>query len=194
MATPAVWPALEQKLVDHYRSRFHPEAWHRVERALELARASHRGQTRAEGTPYVIHPIRTALILAVEVGVQNPELLSAALLHDVLEDTVMTADVMRLFVGDRVTGWVLALTKPSDAEGKKRYLERIAAADEEVRLIKCADRLDNVRGLHLVEDADRRRRYYDETRLRVLPLAERTHPYLAAELRAFCERFAAEPA
>ena len=181
---------VEQRLQDHYRSRYHPDIWKRGETALDVARAAHLGQTRVEGAPYVVHPVRAALILALEVKVRDPELLSAALLHDVLEDTYMTADVLELLVGKRVTGIVRVLTTPEDAEGKRRYLEALKEAPPEVRLVKLADRLDNVRGLHLVDELARQRKYLRETREHFLPLAEATHAYLAAELAVWCERFA----
>ncbi len=162
----------------------------RVRAAYELAARAHAGQRRAEGTPYIVHPLRVALILAEERGVHRADVVAAALLHDVLEDTDVAAGDIARCAGERVAAWVQALTKPpatgvDKAERDAAYFRALLTAPPEARLIKLADRLDNVRFLHLVRDPARCRDYRRETRRWLVPLAEHTDRWFARQLASF---------
>ncbi len=119
-----------------------------VHAALEKARAAHQGQVRngSGGMPYVEHPIAVAARLE-ELGVGD-EVLAAALLHDVIEDSETTLDELREPFGAEVAGLVGALTDDesidSYRERKAEHRERVAAAPADALAIYGADKLTNV--------------------------------------------------
>src|SRR5438067_10491661 len=82
----------------------------RVERAYRMAERAHRGQVRDEGSPFIEHPLRVALIVAEELGRPAADLVCAALLHDVVEDTPVTLAEVQESCGDTVAHWVELLT------------------------------------------------------------------------------------
>jgi (p)ppGpp synthase/HD superfamily hydrolase len=119
-----------------------------VRGALEKARSAHAGQVRngSGGMPYVDHPIAVAARLeAMGVG---DEVLAAALLHDVVEDSETTLDEVRELFGEQVAGLVGALTDDesidSYRERKAEHRERVAAAPDDALAIYGADKLTNV--------------------------------------------------
>jgi (p)ppGpp synthase/HD superfamily hydrolase len=122
-----------------------------VKGALEQARSAHAGQTRngSGGMPYVEHPIAVAALLD-ENGF-GEEVLAAALLHDVVEDSETTLDELRRLFGEPVAGMVGALSDDesmdSYRERKAEHRERVAAADRDALAIYGADKLTNVRTL-----------------------------------------------
>lgn len=119
-----------------------------VRAALEKARVAHRGQIRngSGGMPYVEHPMRVAALLD-EHGYRD-EVLAAALLHDVVEDSETTLEELHEQFGAEVAGLVGALTDDesidSYRERKTEHRERVAAADGEALAIYGADKLTNV--------------------------------------------------
>jgi (p)ppGpp synthase/HD superfamily hydrolase len=122
-----------------------------VRAALEKARTAHAGQVRngSGGMPYVEHPIAVAARLDEHGYVE--EVLAAALLHDVVEDSNTTLDEIRGEFGEGVAGMVGALTDDealdSYRERKAEHRERVAAADGEALAIYASDKLTNVRTL-----------------------------------------------
>jgi len=118
-----------------------------VRTALEQARSDHEGQIRngSGGMPYVEHPISVAARLD-EHGYRE-EVLAAALLHDVVEDSETTLDQLREGFGEEVAGMVGVLTDDESIESyrerKAEHRERVAAADPEALAIYGADKLTN---------------------------------------------------
>lgn len=118
-----------------------------VRNALEQARADHEGQVRngSGGMPYVEHPVTVAARLD-ELGYRE-EVLAAALLHDVVEDSETSLDELRERFGDEVAGYVGALTDDESIEAyrerKAEHRERVAAAAPEALAIYGADKLTN---------------------------------------------------
>jgi (p)ppGpp synthase/HD superfamily hydrolase len=129
-----------------------------VRAALEKARTAHAGQVRngSGGMPYVEHPIAVAALLE-EQG-YGEEVLAAALLHDVVEDSGTSLDEIRREFGEGVAGMVGALTDDealdSYRERKAEHRERVAAADGEALAIYAADKLTNVRTLREAYEAE----------------------------------------
>jgi GTP diphosphokinase / guanosine-3',5'-bis(diphosphate) 3'-diphosphatase len=122
--------------------------------AYNAAHAAHRGQTRKSGEPFVYHPLATADVLA-ELRL-DPTTISAALLHDVLEDTGVTKEELSKRFGDDVAEIVDGVTKlkrlPSGnlEEAQAESLRKMIVAmsrDVRVIIIKLADRLHNMRTL-----------------------------------------------
>jgi len=143
----------------------------RIRIAYDLAKYSHRGIAREDGSRYFEHVRNTALIIFDEAKLQNnPDLLIAALLHDAVEDAtifgsqkeVSTSDWMeeaglRLqhIFGPYVSEMVTSVTKPKidgktiidKKDMKEAYLEQLRNASPEAILVKMADRLHNLRTL-----------------------------------------------
>lgn len=123
------------------------QRWPLVRAALEKARTAHEGQVRngSGGMPYVEHPMRVAALL--DEHDYRQEVLAAALLHDVVEDSETTLEELRAEFGDEVAGLVGALTDDesidSYRERKTEHRERVAAADGEAMAIYGADKLTN---------------------------------------------------
>ncbi len=150
-----------------------------VGRALDLAVEAHRAQTRASGEPYVTHPIAAAQILA-ELGI-DPVAVSAALLHDVPEDTEFGLTDLEERFGPEVAHLVDGVTKLSkfsthsheqqQAENIRKMF--LAMADDiRVVLIKLADRLHNMRTLGYLS-LEKQQRIARQTLEIYAPLAER---------------------
>jgi len=119
--------------------------------AIELAARAHHNQVR-KGTeiPYIVHPLAVATML---IRVHSPEpVVIAALLHDVVEDTPVTAREILSRFGPEVADLVTALSEPdknASWEDRKahtiEYLEKRATAD--VLIVALADKLDNIRAI-----------------------------------------------
>lgn len=119
-----------------------------VRAAYEKARIAHEGQVRngSGGMPYIEHPVRVAALLD-EQG-YGEEVLAAALLHDVIEDSDTTLGELHEKFGGEVAGMVGAMTDDesidSYRERKAEHRERLAAADGRAMAIYGADKLTNV--------------------------------------------------
>ena len=154
--TPADFTSPEvlyNKLIETIR-QYHPSSdLSDIERAYKVAKEAHEGQFRKSGEPYIIHPLCVAIILA-ELELDKESII-AGLLHDVVEDTVMTSeDVAREF-GDEVALLVYGVTKLTQLNYQHDKIEVQAenlrkmflamAKDIRVIMIKLADRLHNMR-------------------------------------------------
>ncbi len=116
--------------------------------AVAFAARAHRHQLRKDGqTPYVSHPIRVAWIANQVFGVTDCQVLTAAVLHDTIEDTTTDGDDIIERFGPDVHRWVVALTKDKrlpEAEREPAYAAALAAGGWQVHLCKLADIYDNL--------------------------------------------------
>ncbi len=157
--------ALYEELINRVR-KYHPsDDISLIEKAYQTAYDAHRGQVRKSGEPYIIHPLYVSIILAdLEL---DKETIVAGLLHDVVEDTIMTDEEIKEQFGADVALLVDGVTKlekinfhgensddrDRDAEKLERQAENLRkmflamARDIRVILIKLADRLHNMRTL-----------------------------------------------
>ena len=161
--------------------KYHPSAdISLIEKAYRIAYDAHQGQVRKSGEPYIIHPLCVAIILAdLEM---DKETIVAGLLHDVVEDTVMTDEEIRKEFGDEVALLVDGVTKLGqlsyDADKVEVQAENLRkmflamAKDIRVILIKLADRLHNMRTLKYMTP-EKQREKAKETMEIYAPLAQR---------------------
>ncbi|MFJ2112771.1 MULTISPECIES: RelA/SpoT family protein [unclassified Streptomyces] len=164
-------------VADAHRAH-HPDADLAVLRkAYVLAEASHRGQYRKSGEPYITHPLAVTLILA-ELGAETTTL-TASLLHDTVEDTEVTLDLVRAEFGDEVCYLVDGVTKLEKvdygaAAEPETFRKMLVATGNDVRVmsIKLADRLHNMRTLGVMRP-EKQARIAKVTRDVLIPLAER---------------------
>jgi guanosine-3',5'-bis(diphosphate) 3'-pyrophosphohydrolase len=150
-----------------------------VQQAFELAKKAHAPQKRSSGEPYITHPVAVATILAKKH--LDAEGIMAALLHDVIEDTEISKDVISERFGKNVAELVDGVSKltqikfESKAEAQAANFRKMMMAmskDIRVILIKLADRLHNMRTLdHL--PARKRHRIAKETLEIYAPIANR---------------------
>ena len=149
-----------------------------VDRAFEVARVAHHGQTRDEGTPYIIHPVRVAATLVNELCIFTPRLICAALLHDVIEDSSASRAQIAQEFGEEIAEVVWLLTKFEDVS-LGDYLSAIEARDETgAPIVKLCDRLDNLRFLTCSPRTEKIHRYIRTTEAYYLPMAARTNAYV----------------
>ena len=136
--------------------KYHPSAdLSLIEKAYRMADGAHKGQVRKSGEPYIIHPLCVAIILAdLEL---DKESIAAGLLHDVVEDTIMTKEELAGEFGGEVALLVDGVTKLGQLNYSADKIEEQAenlrkmflamARDIRVILVKLADRLHNMRTL-----------------------------------------------
>jgi GTP pyrophosphokinase len=149
-----------------------------VELAYNFAKEAHRGQKRISGEPYFFHPYFAALILA-EINM-TPEMIVAALLHDVPEETNITVEDIKKEFGPDVAFLVEGVTKVGKVKyrGVERYIENLRkmfvamAMDLRVIIVRLADRLDNLRTLY-VHSREKQVRISQESLEIYAPIANR---------------------
>ena len=148
-----------------------------IERAYTAAERAHEGQLRRSGEPYITHPVAVAQILA-DLGI-GPKTVSAALLHDTVEDTEYTLDELRADFGDEIGMLVDGVTKLDkvkygDSTQAETVRKMIVAMSKDIRvlIIKLADRLHNARTWGFVP-AETAARKATETLEIYAPLASR---------------------
>ncbi len=151
-----------------------------LNRAYVFSMQAHGKQVRASGDPYFSHPLEVAGILTNMK--MDCTTIAAALLHDAVEDTLASLDDIQKQFGPNVARLVDGVTKLSrielqtdQAKQAENFRKLVVAMSEDIRvlLIKLADRLHNMRTLHYLKDANKRRRIARETIEIYAPLAQR---------------------
>jgi GTP diphosphokinase / guanosine-3',5'-bis(diphosphate) 3'-diphosphatase len=148
-----------------------------IERAYATAERAHSGQKRKSGEPYITHPVAVAQILA-DLGI-GTRTLAAALLHDTVEDTDYTLDMLRKDFGDEVAMLVDGVTKLDklkygDSAQAETVRKMVVAMSKDIRVlvIKLADRLHNARTWGFVDEASATRKAQETLEI-YAPLAHR---------------------
>ncbi len=178
---------LFQELIDRVH-KYHPsDDISMIQKAYDVAAEAHKTQFRKSGEPYIIHPLNVALILAdLEL---DKETIVAGILHDVVEDTVMTDADLRKEFGDDVALLVDGVTKlesiPLSNENLNQSDEKLEMQAENLRkmflamakdirviMIKLADRLHNMRTLKF-KSPESQKRIAKETLEIYCPIAQR---------------------
>jgi guanosine-3',5'-bis(diphosphate) 3'-pyrophosphohydrolase len=156
----------------------------RLREAVAFAERCHGDQCRPTGAPYLEHLMEALEVLVRGAGVTDPEVLCAAVLHDVVEDTACTPADLTAAFGTQVAEFVGWVTIPEAAPGedkaavKEACLRRLRDAPRGAVLVKLADRASNVQTLRNLAPA-RQRSYYAQTVQHIVPLAA-TEPWFAA--------------
>ncbi len=166
-------------VLDTYR-KHHPDGDVELLRlAYDTAEAAHRGQLRKTGAPYITHPLAVARMLA-NVGLDAPTV-AAALLHDTVEDTDVTLEMLRERFGEEIAALIDGVTKLDRVRYTNREQAQAAtirkmvvamAQDVRVLIIKLYDRLHNIRTVYALRE-EKQRRVARETLDVYAPLAHR---------------------
>ena len=155
-----------------------------IRRAFDLAIEAHKSQRRKSGEPYIYHPIAVAKIVAYEIGLGSTAI-SAALLHDVVEDTDYTEEDINERFGPKIASLVGGLTKMSHLNSEQdtslqaeNFRKMLLTLNEDVRviLVKIADRLHNMQTLSAMKP-DKQVKIASETLYIYAPLAHRLGLY-----------------
>ena len=174
-------PIWLQEIIKNYENlnNLNDENQNLIVKAFKLAYEAHNGQFRASGEPYIIHPIAVADLLR-EIGA-SASVISAGLLHDVVEDTGIKLSTIEKNFGLEVKVLVEGVTKlggihfNNRTEAQAENLRKMflaMASDIRVVLVKLADRLHNMRTIEWLNE-ERKQRIARETREIYAPLANR---------------------
>lgn len=186
-----------QALLNDYLNSNHRRKVDIITRAFNMAKEAHKGARRRSGEAYIMHPLSVARIVSKEIGLGSTSI-SAALLHDVVEDTEYTVDDIRALFGDKIASIVDGLTKISSgmfgenvsaqAENFRKLLLTMSD-DIRVILIKIADRLHNMRTLSSMAPT-KQYKITGETLYIYAPLAHRLGLFaIKTELEELCFKY-----
>ena len=166
--------------------------------ALTFAAHKHRDQRRKDiaASPYINHPIALANVLANEGGVTDVVVLSAAVLHDTIEDTNTTAEELTAIFGAKITATVLDVTDDKSLDKhdrKQRQIEHAPHISKEAKLVKLADKICNLRDILAAPPADwspERKQGYFDWAAKVVAGVRGVHPELEAVFDGLLARHA----
>jgi GTP diphosphokinase / guanosine-3',5'-bis(diphosphate) 3'-diphosphatase len=168
------------QLVEKVSSYSRPEDIELLVKACKFTIDAHGSQLRQSGDPYYQHPFAVAEIIA-EMNFDSASVITA-LLHDTVEDTIVTLDVIEKEFGNHIARLVDGVTKltkieyqPDHIRQAENFRKLLVAMSEDIRvlLIKLADRLHNMRTLKYIKAPEKRMRIAHETMEVYAPLAER---------------------
>lgn len=126
-----------------------------LDKAIITAVKAHAGtERRGKGFPYIVHPMEALEIVATMTSDQ--ELLAAAVLHDVVEDTDMTIEQIKEMFGERVAKLVETESEPCEAgsaevswhKRKQAAIDRLAKASYDAKIVAMGDKLSNMRAIY----------------------------------------------
>src|ERR1700741_769039 len=154
-----------------------------IRKAFEMALECHKDMRRKSGEPYIYHPIAVAQIAAEEIGLGTTSVV-CALLHDVVEDTDLTLEDIRVLFGEKEAKIIDGLTKISGVfdQGSslqaENFRKMLLTLNDDIRviLIKLADRLHNMRTLDSLK-REKQLKIASETMYLYAPLAHRMGLY-----------------
>lgn len=167
-----------------------------IRKAFDVAVEAHKDMRRKSGEPYIFHPIAVARICAEEMEL-GPTAVTAALLHDTVEDTHITLDDIEELFGPSVRLIIDGLTKIPEVFDEhvsiqaENFRKMVLTISEDLRvvLIKLADRLHNMRTLESMR-SDKQLKIASETNFLYAPLAHRLGLYaIKSELEDLCLKY-----
>ena len=186
-----------QALINDYLNSNHRRKVEVITKAFNMAKEAHKGARRRSGEPYIMHPLAVARIISREMGLGSTSI-SAALLHDVVEDTDYTVEDLEVMFGDKIAQIVDGLTKISHgmfgenvSAQAENFRKLLLTMSEDIRviLIKIADRLHNMRTLSSMTPA-KQFKITGETMYIYAPLAHRLGLFaIKTELEELCFKY-----
>lgn len=161
-----------------------------IQEAFEYAKNAHASQYRSSGEPYIRHPLAVAIIMVKEMRQEDPAVIAAALLHDVVEDTPCTMADIRNRFGEDVAFLVGAVTKPNKNQVDNfQHILSSVKRDVRILLLKLSDRLHNMRTLSGLRP-QKQWKIASETQFFFAPLAGRLGLYnVKSELENLAFRY-----
>lgn len=130
-----------------------------VLQAVEFAAHKHKDQRRKDkhASPYINHPVKVALVIAEIGGIEDPEVLAAAILHDTLEDTDTTPAELEQYFGKKISKIVAEVSDDRSLprpERKRKQVEHAPQLSKSATLVKLGDKICNVADLIIAPPAD----------------------------------------
>lgn len=161
-----------------------------IHEAFEYAKNAHASQYRSSGEPYIRHPLAVAIIMVKEMRQEDPAVIAAALLHNVVEDTPCTMADIRNRFGEDVAFLVGAVTKPNKNQVDNfQHILGSVKRDVRILLLKLSDRLHNMRTLSGLRP-QKQWKIASETQFFFAPLAGRLGLYnVKSELENLAFRY-----
>lgn len=165
-------------------------------RALEFAARKHRDQRRKdpEASPYINHPIALANVLCNEAGITDPVVITAAVLHDTVEDTDTSAEELEREFGTTISRIVLEVSDDKTlpkSDRKRLRIENAEAASGQAKLVILADKICNLRDIATSPpvnwSTERIHEYFSWAKAVIDPLRG-THPKLEQLFDEACAR------
>ena len=163
----------------------------RLHEAISFAARAHRHQARKDGlTPYIAHPFRVAMVIRQVFEIDDLTVLTAAVLHDTIEDTTTDYDDLIAHFGVEVADCVASLSKDKrlpEPDREAAYLRQLLAGDWRVAVCKLADGYDNLSDCAVLPDAVRAKQlgtvseYLEALRPAVPPEARRAFEVVVAK-------------
>lgn len=171
----------------------------RLIKAADFAAFKHRGERRKDAEallPYINHPLALARVLKLEAGVDDVDVLVAAILHDTVEDTETTVEELAREFGPEIAAIVAEVTDDKrlpKPERKRLQVERAPGSTPRAKLVKLADKICNLRDVRDSPPAhwplERRQAYFEWART-VIDGIRGAHPALE---KLFDEAYRAKP-
>jgi GTP diphosphokinase / guanosine-3',5'-bis(diphosphate) 3'-diphosphatase len=167
-------------------------------KAADFAALKHRMQRRkdADASPYINHPLALTRVLKLEAGVDEVDVLVAAVLHDTVEDTETTVEELEREFGGKIASIVAEVTDDKrlpKPERKRLQIEHAPHISREAKLVKLADKTCNLRDVIVAPPTrwslERRRDYFEWARA-VIDGLRGVHPVLEG---LFDEAYRAKP-
>lgn len=159
-------------------------------RAMDFATEAHHGQERKySGDPYIVHPVAVSRI--VSTVSHTPEMMAAALLHDVVEDTPVTIQDLEIEFGDVIANlvyWLTDISTPEDGNREARKTKdalHYAKGPADAQTIKIADLIDN--SVDIYKNDPNFWKVYKKEKLRLLSLLVDADPILVERAKTIIE-------
>jgi len=156
------------------------------DKALTFAEKHHSGQMRDDGaTPYIEHPKKVAKILREVAGVTDESILSAGLLHDMIEDSEVSYDDLEKAFGVRIAGLVAELTNDKRLPkqlSREDLIRRLPGMSQEAALIKLADIYSNAQDMGSADWTEERKAKYLVYLRRIVETISKSKPTLSPKL------------
>lgn len=172
----------EDKFIETSALYFDLENWSELKTqgtgALMICYRCLKDKRRAQGTPFIYHPLRVAAMLKGIYGIQNPRIILIGLLHDILEQNIAKAKPLieeilgRNYVNDlqKLTKQHIALKRERSPDEDERYFAQLSTLSDDLIIVKLCDRLHNLQEIHMC-DREKREKFLHGMKMFYLPLA-----------------------